>query len=99
MLLAGAAAGADIKHSAVWVFAAASLLSACRLHPSLKLSVSSGVAMLDGLPQMRPYNKMCVLTWNPTVITMMYRNVRDCHKPENTFSSSWILRALNSLNT
>ncbi len=32
-------------------------------------------------------------------MTEMYRNVRDCQMPANTFSSSWILRALNSLNT
>jgi hypothetical protein len=38
-------------------------------------------------------------TWKATVMTEMYRNVRDCQMPANTFSSSWILRALNSLNT
>ena len=29
----------------------------------------------------------------------MYKNVRDCQRPSNTLSSSWILRALNSLKT
>lgn len=37
MLLTGAVAGADTKHSAVWVFCQQrALLSACRLRPSLK---------------------------------------------------------------